>query len=253
MIASTELGVYVKWALLLQEQLELVRGEHAVLLQHCERLQVDNQLLRKKLFDENPSKYANLRPDAPVAGESEQAQSDAATPAALRGHTSSQAAVQADGASPAAAQTTAQTTAQTATQGLKRKKEEDADSNQRQSRVLEEAKSAVGLSGDRTNAQGDVMCSPNLRMLASFLKGPATEAEADARRAATGGSDAGGGARGGAAGIGAGGGGGAAPSVSPSVQKPLRPERSTRSIAPFDRLATRTEGNAAKRSATTVG
>jgi len=57
MIASTELGVYVKWALLLQEQLELVRGEHAVLLQHCERLQVDNQLLRKKLFDENPSKY----------------------------------------------------------------------------------------------------------------------------------------------------------------------------------------------------
>merc|ERR1711920_622192 len=44
MLASTELGVYIKWALLLQEQLEHVQAERAGLAQHCSRLQVEEML-----------------------------------------------------------------------------------------------------------------------------------------------------------------------------------------------------------------
>merc|ERR1711920_26942 len=60
MLASTELGVYIKWALLLQEQLEHVQAERAGLAQHCSRLQTDNHMLRRMLVAEDPAKYGSL-------------------------------------------------------------------------------------------------------------------------------------------------------------------------------------------------
>jgi len=60
MLASTELGVYIKWALLLQEHLEHVQGERAGLVQQCSRLQADNHMLRRMLVAEDPTKYAQL-------------------------------------------------------------------------------------------------------------------------------------------------------------------------------------------------
>jgi len=60
MLASTELGVYIKWALLLQEHLEHVQGERAGLVQQCSRLQADNHMLRRMLIAEDPTKYAQL-------------------------------------------------------------------------------------------------------------------------------------------------------------------------------------------------
>merc|ERR1711920_696352 len=60
MLASTELGVYIKRALLLQEQLEHVQAERAGLAQHCSRLQTDNHMLRRMLVAEDPAKYGSL-------------------------------------------------------------------------------------------------------------------------------------------------------------------------------------------------
>ena len=46
-LASNEVGVYVKWALLLQEQLDHVQTERAKLQQHVTQLQIENQQLQK--------------------------------------------------------------------------------------------------------------------------------------------------------------------------------------------------------------
>lgn len=60
MLASSELGVYVKWALLLQEQLEHVQADRTALTQQCTKFQTENQRLRKALLEENPQRYAHL-------------------------------------------------------------------------------------------------------------------------------------------------------------------------------------------------
>jgi len=86
MIASTgavELGVYVKWALLLQEQLEAVQAERVAVLQRCLKLQADNQLLRQTLQEENPTKYAHLAP--PNAQPSQVVSAQASRDASKRG------------------------------------------------------------------------------------------------------------------------------------------------------------------------
>ena len=51
-------GAYVKWALLLQDQLEKTQNERAWIVQQCLRLQAENQQLRLSLFEENPTKFA---------------------------------------------------------------------------------------------------------------------------------------------------------------------------------------------------
>merc|ERR1719382_1012145 len=60
MLASTELGVYVKWALLLQEQLEHVQGERRALMQRCLKLEAENEWCRAALYEENPRKYSHF-------------------------------------------------------------------------------------------------------------------------------------------------------------------------------------------------
>jgi hypothetical protein len=61
-LASNEVGVYVKWALLLQEQLEILQNDRRSLFEQALALRADNRLLRKTLVDENPEKYAHIAP-----------------------------------------------------------------------------------------------------------------------------------------------------------------------------------------------
>lgn len=124
MLASTELGVYIKWALLLQEQLEHVQAERAGLAQHCSRLQTDNHMLRRMLVAEDPAKYGSLC--TPEGDSQECAEQTAA-------------------ADEASEQDSAQT----------------EGSNELTPTLPEAPKAAQGP---------DVLNSPNLRMLANFLK-----------------------------------------------------------------------------------
>lgn len=132
MLASTELGVYIKWALLLQEHLEQVQAERAGLAQQCSRLQTDNQALRGMLYSENPIKYAKIRdPDAKLKEWTEKNNSD-----------------QQDAARSESGEMTPPVP-------------EPRPTNWRE--TLANADSAAG-------PQADLLSSPNLRMLASFLK-----------------------------------------------------------------------------------
>lgn len=132
MLASTELGVYIKWALLLQEQLEHVQAERAGLAQHCSRLQTDNHQLRRMLVAEDPAKYGSL--STPEGDSQECAEQTAA-------------------ADEASEQDSAQT-----------------EGSNELTPTLPEAPKAAARQ-PLGNAQGpDVLNSPNLRMLANFLK-----------------------------------------------------------------------------------
>lgn len=171
MMASTELGVYVKWALLLQvivrfvractrpvclgsgiallrtpgfprpdapsqEQLEHVQAERLAVLQRCLKLQADNQLLRQTLQEENPTKYAHLAP--PNAQPSQAISVQAGSARRL-------ASAPAISAQP----------------------EESSLSAGNSS--LAAASTAAGDSGT-SSLEPDVLNTPNLQLLASFLK-----------------------------------------------------------------------------------
>tara|TARA_B100000524_G_scaffold304628_1_gene179705 strand:+ start:290 stop:460 length:171 start_codon:yes stop_codon:yes gene_type:complete len=56
MAANTELGVYVKWALLLQEKLEQMQTHRTTLKEHVMKVQQENLMLRQALHKDNPSK-----------------------------------------------------------------------------------------------------------------------------------------------------------------------------------------------------
>lgn len=137
MLASTELSVYIKWALLLQEHLEQVQAERAGLAQQCGRLQTDNQMLREMLFAEDPIKYAKIcESDVPLKDWTENNTSD-----------------QQDAARSESEELTPPVPAPRPT-------------NWRETL----ANSTTSRPGSAALPQADLLSSPNLRMLASFLK-----------------------------------------------------------------------------------
>lgn len=65
LLAGTEMGVLVKWALLLQEQMEVVRADRMRLTQECAGLRAENTSLKAALLEENSVRYAHLAPTSP--------------------------------------------------------------------------------------------------------------------------------------------------------------------------------------------
>jgi len=117
MLASTELGVYVKWALLLQEQLEQVQGERVAMMQRCLKLEAENDWCKAALYEENPQNSQQ---------EDDQSSADAS------------------------------------------KADPEADDDEAK-RSKQGAEAAAPAPSSASGVSPEVLSSPNLRMLATFL------------------------------------------------------------------------------------